>query len=179
MDRYSSGIAWEHCLFTTGENLQKAINDKGYNTPDNKDYGLIFNDDVVLSGETANEVTVKFKSGKTTTFTYNAEKKAYNMFQHGQDHVDGNTGEFVTFENVIAIYTTQTYAPDGTHKFYETIGTGKGYAAINGQIVPITWSRESLRAPYLYYLEDGTRLTMESGQTYIALVGIKHDIAYK
>lgn len=178
-DRYSAGIAWEHCLFTSGEKLQSAIEAKKYYTPDNKDYGLLFDDDVVLPGETANEVTVKFKGGKTTTFTYDAEKKAYKMFQHNQDHIDGNTGEVVTFENVIAIYTKQTYHTDGYHKFYEAIGTGKGHAAINGKIVPITWSRESLRSPFLYYLEDGTRLTMESGQTYIAMVGIKHEVTYK
>ena len=179
MDRYSAGIAWEHCLFTSGEKLQKAIQDKGYYTPAEEDYGLVFDDDVVLPGETANEVTVKFKSGKTTVFTYNQEKKGYTMYQHSQDHVDGNTGEVVVFQNVIAIYTNQYVVTNAGHKVYDTIGTGKGYAAINGKIVPIIWTRETLRDSYTYALEDGTPLTMESGTTYIALVGIKNDIAYK
>lgn len=178
-DRYNAGYAWEHTLFTKGESLQKAIEDKGFYTPDGKSYGLLFTEDVNLNGQTANEVTVKFKSGKTTTFTFDTEKQAYKMFQHGQDHIDGNTGEVVTFKNVIALYTKQTYASDGTHKFYDTIGTGEGYAAINGQIVPILWSRDSLRANYTYTLADGTPLTLDVGTTYIALVGIKHDIAYK
>ena len=179
MERYRSGVAWEHCLFTSGEQLQKAIEAKKYYTPESQDYGLSFNEGVVLNGETANEVTVKFKSGKTTVFTYDAEKQAYKMYQHGQDHIDGNTGDLVTFQNVIAIYTHQTYHTNGLHKFYDTIGTGKGYAAINGEIVPITWTRETLRDSYTYALEDGTPLTMETGKTYIALVGIKHEIAYK
>ena len=179
MDRYSSGVAWEHCLFTSGEKLQQAIEAKGYYTPAEETYGLQFGDSVVLNGATANEVTVKFKSGKTTVFTYNQEKQGYTMYQHGQDHIDGNTGEVVVFQNVITIYTTQSYASDGVHKYYESIGTGKGYAAINGQIVPITWTRENLRDSYTYTLEDGTPLIMESGKTYIAMVGIRHDIAYK
>ena len=179
MDRYSAGIPWEHCLFTTGEKLQEAIEAKGYYTPESRDYGLVFDDDVTLPGQTANEVTVKFKSGKTTTFYYDAQKQTYKMYQHGQDHVDGNTGETVYFQNVIAIYTNQTYAADGVHKYDDSIGTGKGDAAINGQIVPITWTRENLRDPYTYTLEDGTPLTMKSGTTYIAMVGIQHDIAYK
>ena len=179
MDRYSAGYAWEHTLFTKGESLQKAIEDTGYYTPDAKSYGLLFAENVNLNGQTANEVTVKFKSGKTTTFTFDAEKQQYKMYQHGQDHIDGNTNEVVTFKNVIAIYTNQTYYSNGVHKFYDTIGTGEGYAAINGQIVPIKWSRDSLRTNYTYTLADGTPLTLDVGTTYIALVGIKHDIAYK
>ncbi len=179
MDRYSAGYAWEHTLFTKGESLQQAIQDKGYYTPDGKSYGLLFDEKIALNGQAANEVTVKFKSGKTTTFTFDPEKQAYKMFQHGQDHIDGNTNEVVTFKNVIAIYTNQYYHSDGTHKLYDTIGTGEGYAAINGQIVPIKWSRDSLRTNYTYTLADGTPLTLEAGTTYIALVGIKHDIAYK
>lgn len=179
MDRYSAGYAYEHTLFTKGESLQQAMKDKGYDTPETKTFGLTFGDNVVLNGETANEVVVKFKGGKTTTLNYDAEKKQYKMYQHDQDHIDGNTGEVVTFKNVIAIYTKEYYHSDGTHKLYDTIGTGEGYAAINGQIVPIKWSRESLRSNYTYTLEDGTPLTLDVGTTYIALVGIKHDIAYK
>ncbi len=179
MDRYKSGVAWEHCLFTTGERLQQALKDRRYDTAESRDYGLLFDDGVVLNGETANEVTVKFKGGKTTTLAFDAEKQGYKMIQHGQEHIDGNTQQAVTFQNVIVIYTNQRVIDNVGHKIYDTIGTGKGYAAINGQIVPITWTRETLRDNYTYTLEDGTPLTMESGKTYIAMVGIKHEIAYK
>ena len=177
--RSSIGYAWEHTLFTTGELMQQALDAKGYNTPTENTYGLRFDKDIDLDGQPANEVTVKFKGGKTTKFTYNADKKNYTMYQHGQDHIDGNTGEVLTFKNVIAIYTKQWYHSDGMHKFYDTIGSGDGYAAINGEIVPINWSRESLRTPYTYTLEDGTPLTLDVGTSYVAVVGIKHDIAYQ
>lgn len=179
MDRYGSGVAWEHCLFTTGGMAQKALEAKKYDTPEESDFGLTFGDDVKLNGAAANEVTVKFKGGKTTTMLYDAATKQYKMSQHGADHIDGNTGEPVTFKNVIVIYTTQTRHSNGIHQYYESLGTGKGYAAINGQIVPITWTREELRDSYTYTLEDGSPLTLETGKTYIAMVGIKHDIAYK
>lgn len=179
MDRYNSGYAWEHTLFTKGESLQKAITDKGYNTPDTKAYGLQFTEDVTLNGEKATQITIKFKSGKTTIVNYDAENKHYTLNIHGTTHIDGNTEEPVTFQNVIAIYANQYYAPNGMHKFYDSIGTGDGYAAINGEIVKIKWSRESLRSPYTYTLEDGTPLTLETGHTYIALVGIKNQLTYK
>lgn len=179
MDRYYSGIAWEHTLFTKGESLQKAMQDKGYYTPATEDYGLQFMENVVLNGDKAKEITIKFKSGKTTIVNYDEENKYYTLNIHGSTHIDGNTDEPVTFQNVIAIYANQYYHSNGMHKFYDSIGTGDGYAAINGEIVKIKWSRESLRSPYTYTLEDGTPLTLETGHTYIALVGIKNQLTYK
>lgn len=178
-DRINSGVSYEHTLFTKGESLQQAMDAKGYNTPTDKSFGLQFSDSVTLNGEKAEEVVVKFKAGKTTKLVYSTNTQNYKLVQHGQDHIDGNNGNVVTFKNVIAIYTNQWYHSDGMHKLYDTIGSGEGYAAINGQIVPIKWSRESLRSPYTYTLKDGSPLILEAGTTYIAVVGIKHPISYK
>ncbi len=178
-DRYNSGYAWEHTLFTSGEKLQAAMNAYGYNTPTESSFGLQFTDGVELSGENANEITVTFKSGRKTVLTYDASLGRYNINIHGSTHIDGNTGEAVTFKNVIAIYTDQWYADNFGHKYYETIGSGEGYAAIGGKIVPIIWTREGLRSPYTYTLADGTPLTLDAGSTYIALVGIKNPISYQ
>lgn len=178
-ERYNNGYAWEHTLFTTGEKLTQAINDKGYNTPTDKSFGLQFAKDVDLKGEKAEKITVQFKSGKKTILTYNAETKQYGLNMHGTEHIDGNTGKAVTFKNVIAIYCNQYYADSAGHKFYDSIGTGEGYAAINGTIVPITWKRDGLRNQYTYALADGTPLNLDVGTSYIALVGIKNPIAYE
>jgi len=178
-DRINSGYAYEHTLFTTGEKLQQVVDAKGYNTPTEATYGLQFKDGATVSGEKAEEITIKFKGGKSTILKYDAATGRYNLNMHGTEHIDGNTGEAVTFKNVIAIYTKQWYHSDGMHKFYDTIGSGEGYAAMNGQIVPIKWSRESLRSPYIYTLADGTPLNLDVGTSYIALVGIKNPIAYK
>ena len=179
MDRYNSGYAWEHTLFTTGEQLQKALDAYKYNTPTDKTYNLQFKDGVELTGEKAEEITVTFKGGKKTILTYDASLGQYKINIHGTEHIDGNTNEPVTFKNVIAIYTKQWYADSAGHKFYDSIGSGEGYAAINGKIVPIKWSREGLRTSYVYTLADGTPLDLDVGTTYIALVGIKNPIAYK
>ena len=178
-DRYNSGVAWEHTLFTTGEKLQAAVDAYGYNTPAEEDFGLQFKDGVALEGESANEVTIKFKSGKKTILSYNSESGKYNVNMHGGEYIDGNTKEAISFKNVLVLYTKQWYYTDGMHKIYDTIGSGEGYAAINGKIVPITWTRDTLRTHYTYTLADGTPLELDVGNTYVAMVGIKHDIAYQ
>ena len=178
-DRYNSGYAWEHVLFTTGEKLQQALDAKGYNTPEQQDFQLQFKDGVELNGEAANEITVKFKSGKKTILNFDPASGKYKVNMHGGEYIDANTKEAVTFKNVLVLYTKQWYYSDGMHKIYDTIGSGEGYAAINGKIVPITWTRDGLRTTYSYTLADGTPLELDVGSTYIAMVGIKHDIAYQ
>lgn len=178
-DRYNSGYAWEHTLFTTGELLQKALNVYKYNTPKEQTFNLQFDDEASLKGENANEITIQFKSGKKTIVTYDAATEQYKVNIHGTEHIDGNTNQPVTFQNVIVIYTKQWYADSSGHKFYDTIGSGEGYAAMGGKIVPITWKRDGLRTSYVYSMVDGTPLTLDVGTTYIAMVGIKNPIAYK
>ena len=178
-DRYNNGYAWEHTLFTTGELLTQAMEAKKYNTPTDKTFGLQFQDGVDLNGEKADEITIKFKGGKSTILKYDANTRQYTLNMHGTEHIDGNNNELVTFKNVIAIYTKQWFYDDGIHKFYDTIGKGEGYAAINGEIVPILWSRDGLRNSFTYTLKDGTPLNLDVGTSYIALVGIKNPIAYK
>ncbi len=177
--RYADGYGWEHTLFTRGELLQKALNDKGYNTPTDKSFGMQFLEHVTLGGKSAQEVTVTFKGKKTSTFIYNADSRQYKMMQYGKDNIDGNTGEAVTFKNVVVLYTKQWKAFDGVHIYYDTIGSGEGYAAVNGEIIPILWKRETLRGPFTYTLGDGTPLTLAVGNTYVALVGAKYPISYK
>ena len=139
-----------------------------------------FKEGIDLGGETANEITIKFKGTKTTTFTYDAETGRYARNQHGGASVDGGNEQAETVKNVIAIYTNQWGC--GTcsgHQYYDTIGSGEGYAATNGKIVPIKWSRESVSDPYVYTLEDGSPLEMDVGNSYIAVVGEKFPLEYK
>ena len=178
-DRINSGYAWEHTLFTTGSLLQKAMNNKDLSETKT---GFLFQEKVVLPGDTsAKEVTVKFKGGKTTSFTYDEASGLYTRSQYGGVTVDGSTNETVKVKNIIALYTNQWRCScwsDG-HQFYDTIGSGEGYAAVNGKIVPIKWSRASVDAPFIYTLEDGSYLQLDVGSSYIALIGIKHPISYK
>jgi len=177
--RQNEGYAYEHTLFTKGESILQALKDKGLYTPSTNSYGLLFSDKISLNGKKAEEVTITFKGSKTSKFLYNAETGRYKMVQYGKDSVDGNTGEQITFKNVIALYTDQWRATNDIHVFYNTIGSGEGYLAMDGQIIPILWSRESLRSPFVYTLGDGTPISLAVGSSYIALVGSRHPISYK
>lgn len=177
-ERYQNGYAWEHTLFTTGEKLAGVMEDLEASAPKT---GFVFKEGVDLpGGEAASEITITFKGSKTTTFTYDPETGRYARSQHGGASIDGATQQAETVKNVIALYTNQWYCSNGHgHQYYDTIGSGEGYAAVNGKIVAIQWSRASVNDPFVYTLADGSALELDVGNSYIAIVGTKYPIEYK
>lgn len=182
-DRLNAGYGWEHTLFTSGEKLAAALEGKPNSIPTREDgtFGMQFGTNINLNGDKAEDITITFKGTRKTGFIYDSATKLYKRIQHGKDSIDGNTDSAVYFKNVIAIYTKQwrCSCSNSGHQFYDTIGSGDGYAAINGQIVPIKWSRENVSSPYTYTLEDGSPLVLEVGTTYVAFAGTKYPIIYK
>lgn len=172
-ERKAQGYAHEHTLFTDGERLLKVLAKKGYDTPaKTPDAQLLFAEKPELSGEAATSLTLKFKSGKTTSFEYDAESGLYSASQYGGEWVDGNTNEAIKFRNVITLYTEQVQPISGSgRQFYTLLGSGDGHMVCDGQIVPIKWHHDSYEEPFRYTLEDGSPLYLGVGQSYIAIMG--------
>ena len=68
---------------------------------------------------------MKSKSLNGAWTLYYAESGKYNVNMHGGEYIDGNTKEAISFKNVLVLYTKQWYYTDGTHKIYDTIGSGE------------------------------------------------------
>lgn len=177
--RRNEGYNYEHTLFASGMSLRQGLSETKLDATTGKGFGLQFLDATAPNGKKAETITITFKSAKSTGFVFDVATGKYKMNQIGKDAIDGNTGTALTFENVIALYTDQARSTDGTHEFYNTIGSGEGYLAMNGQIIPILWSRESLRSPFTYTHGDGTPISLSVGNSYVAIVGAKNPIAYK
>ena len=179
-DRYNyQGYSWEHTLFATGEGLVKAMERYEYDAPRGLTSGLLFATVVQPGGEPAQKVTVSFKGGKTTTFTYDAQTGLYGAAQYGKDYVDAGNNEQVRFSNVIALYADQSFQNDGEYvrSYYTLTGEGTGHLAVSGEMIPIRWSREAVDAPFLFTLEDGTPATLLTGKTYIAVTSDTETVA--
>lgn len=181
--RFNSGYAWEHTLYTTGEDILQALIDKEMNTVNEEgtDYGLTFAEDPALNGDTANTVIMSFLGGKETEFTFNAETGLYDADQYGEDWVDAGNDQTLAFRNILALYAPQQKISDGrdTRSFYDLLGEGTGYYACDGKIVKITWHREDLYGPFSYTLEDGTPITLGVGKTYVGIASERCDIEYE
>lgn len=188
-DRLNQGYNKVHCLFTTGPNIiayagkMKAT----FTRPGGVSYGFQFDDDKLIVGQATDKIVVKFhtsskpnSSTKSTTLTYDASSNQYYAYQHGQDYIDGNTREAVAFRNILILRADTSIQPENNLLLtINTFGSGTGYFACNGQMIPIKWSRAGLNDPFVYTLENGTPLSFGVGTTYIAVVPQKSTVEFQ
>lgn len=183
-DRIRAGYAWEHCLFVRGAELAAyAAEAKGYSVtqPADKTYGLHFAEDgTPAGGEDASSITIRLTHDsvtKNSTMNYREKLGKYLFSQYGQEMIDGSTGEPVAFENVIVMYCV--VENQGIYHVAELEGSGEGYFACGGKIVPIVWSRGEETEPFTFTLTDGTPLCLGIGSTYIAVAPMASTVEYQ
>lgn len=182
-NRLNSGYDLEHTLFVNGQDFFDAAVKAGYEVtqPAGKDYGLTFTEDgTPAGGEAASEVHISFW-GKMTHFYYNAETGKYDLYLHGSYIIDENNGEQIAFENLIIIKCPVANQLFGGYPYHyaDVLGSGDGYFACNGQIIPIKWVHENEEDPFTYTLADGTPLNLGVGSSYVALAPIESEFTYE
>ena len=172
---------FEHSLMTTGESLMKAIDKKGVKaTMEDVDYGFNFDDEVTISGESATEITIWFyKNGKKTVMHYGEEDNLYYMSQHGAASVDANDDSPIGFRNIVVLEANTKVKDSKGHLQVEMVGSGDGWYARDGVIIPIKWSRSSNTAPYIYEDLEGNVICFGVGKSYIAIVPAGSPFSYK
>ena len=170
-EEYNRG--YEASLFGQGEGVYAYAESQGMRLeqPADMDYGFDFTDEgTPVDGEAANEILINFNfkgSVKDTIMKYNPETDRYVYHQYDQEMRDLMTDEQEAFKNIIAV-NVKVDVVNIYQKADYTKG-GNGWYACGGKIVPITWSTED-GGPLNFFLEDGTPLEIERGNTYIALM---------
>ena len=177
--RLNSGYALEHTLFVNGQKFFDAAVKAGFEVtqPADKDYGLVFAEDgTPAGGETASEIHISFW-GKMTHFYYNESTGKYELYLHGDYIIDENNSQRIAFENVI-VMRCNVYNQSVYH-IAEVNGSGDGYYACNGKLIPIKWHHENQSDPFTFTLADGTPLEMGVGSTYVAFQPDVSDFTYE
>lgn len=181
--RLDSGYDWEHTLFVKGQAFYDAAEKAGYELtqPADKDYGLRFTEDgTPANGETAKEVNISFW-GKMTHFYFNENTGKYDLYLHGSYVIDENNDEQIAFQNLIVMkcQVSNKQIDGELYHYAEVQGSGDGYFACNGKIVPIKWIHENQADPFTFTLADGSPLELGVGNTYVALAPIESEFTYE
>lgn len=169
----SSDKVAPHNVYTNGEMLKAGIEYKSYSTEHDEDFEskFLFNEEIVKpeGGETANKITTAFNSSRAPWFEYNADDGLYYRFQYGAEHIDENTGEQLSFENIIIQFAHYTSIDDHDRQEIDLVSSGDGLYASNGVIIPITWKKTSSGSQTKYYTEDGEELKLNPGKTWVTV----------
>lgn len=167
----SRNVDSEHTWYTTGEAVQKAIENKEYRTEIEADYKSPFkfnSKDKTLSAPCA-RVYVAFSSSYTYAYTYNTEKKVYEARLHGESFADSE-GVQQSFKNIIICYTDVTSLNDNKGRVDFELSEGKGVYISNGSYTEITWEKGESDDMLKFYNKVGDELSLNVGRTYIAVM---------
>ncbi len=171
--RYSEREA-PHNVFTNTEMILAGIEYCGYDTEHSAGFESVFtfNEEITAleDGETANKITTPVSSYTTPWFEYNSDDGLYYRFQYGEEHIDGNTGEQLAFENIIIQFAHYTSIDDHDRQELDQVGEGTGYYANNGTIIPITWEKATESSITKYYDSNGDEITLNPGKTWVTVM---------
>ncbi len=164
----------EHTGYLKGSVLPEMIERKGFRTDINEqNAGGAFDfaeAERVPSEMSANRVTVNFSRSYFSTFEYNSETGAYMKYHSGNPHMDGKTGNQLSFENVFVLQTSIGTRENG-YLMDVALNAGSGYYFSKGGGETITWIKSAEDQPIKVYSADGAELSVNIGESYIGIIG--------
>ena len=144
------------------------------------------------NGTPFTKVTLPYDNNKNPEwiqFTYDATSNRLYRFESGEpsmtrtltDHGDNYVTEQMNVQNLIVQYVEYgSVKEDAKHRrTCEMIGSGKCEYFINGQHVTGTWSRPTAEDFTTYMLDDGSLVTLEPGNTWIAVHPSNTPVTYE
>lgn len=163
-----------HNVFTTPDGISAGIEKKGYRTTYGDAYTghFLFADGeepVVLNGQDVYAMQTTYPNSKTW-FEYDDASGTYKRFHYKKEHVDGETGAQLAFTNVIFQFVPGRVIDKKGRMEFDTVGSGKGIYFTGGKCVDITWKKESLETPSIFYDGNGDQLVMNPGKTSICII---------
>ena len=98
---------------------------------------------------------------------WNARDGVYYRKMEGNRHMDRNSGQIST-DNVVVL--AMDYAPGiSGSPDAQTLGTGEVYVFTGGNYIHGTWSRNDIHDPFDLVADDGTKIQLQPGRTFVEL----------
>ena len=167
----------EHSSVTSAENLLQVAENRGFDMDVSANLGLFdfFEEDGLTTPNPeniANTVRVPHSGSNVTAFEYNPADGLYYKYIFGAPQMDENTDEQLTAANVIIQITSITHIPGDAEgrRDARLTGSGHGFLATGGTYTRVYWERETFDTPTRWYDEDGNRLTLNRGVTWISVI---------
>lgn len=173
--RKRAGYSMEHTGVFKGSQFASVVSDNGKRVDlkdGKKDAAFNFADygkTITPSGEPCNKVSIRF-GACNSKLEYNSETGTYFKSMNGHTHIDGRTGEQLSFTNVFVLETNISIRDSEGHKSINWQGSSssKGYYISNGVVQTIHWSQPSESSYLKFYDESGNELEINRGKSYIA-----------
>lgn len=174
----SRGIAREHTLYTTGENLTFALRDLDAPTEGKYDRWT-FKDDAPLAERPVEEKTIGINYSSfsyAVEYRYDPTENNYLRYMAGDIHTDAD-GTDIRPKNVV-IQKVATSLADEQRLNMQTIGEGDAIVFRDGAVIEGTWKKAERGDRTMFYDMAGGEIKFNAGQTWIEVVPTDRAVTY-
>lgn len=188
--RIDSGIAIEHTAYVGGSYLRELSDSLGWEGV-NEFNVWKFKEDKPITAKVdgadncsavglCKNIVVDFwyQGDYTALFKYNPENNSYLKFT-GYDTsnnpvpvIDDNNKKQVEVKNVIVQFVPEV-SIEGDEKNrleYQLVGSGEGLVFMDGNVVPITWSKSERDVRTMFFDQEGNEIQFNRGKFWISIV---------
>ena len=164
----------EHSWFTNKDLIKAGIEKTDIKTKndfypafDFVEYGEA---DRVLTGDVANTISFSYSDYADVSFDYDSTSGKYYKNAFGIPHMDAETGNQVSFDNVFVLLTdVGIQKENGVLPDFE-LEEGEGYYFSGGKCEKIKWSKGEPENPLVLYDTNGAVLKVNTGKSYVGLL---------
>lgn len=158
----------EHSSFTSWERIQNHVTARNIRDTTEFNFGLTFGvQPAGMEVSPANTIRVPFSDQYVRTFVFDPALGLYMVYNQHGPHQDGIDAQQLGVANVLVQLTSIRVVDNEGRRAVQTTGTGSGYFATGGNVVPVTWARENLSTALRWYYQDGTPLILTPGRTWV------------
>jgi hypothetical protein len=115
-------------------------------------------------------------------FSYNHEENRYYKYLAGSPHIDFESGQQISVNNIVVLITNIDGPVDEAgHMVVRTTGThdaGKAYYFMDGNIIQGTWGRNSISSPFEFKDDNGKDILFNRGSTWVCLIQSSDRLGY-
>jgi hypothetical protein len=171
----------EHTLYGNPDLLWEALAELEQNVPPALTSTNVFSDEAPTGGTPARSIHIDY-NWETVDWHYDGISGRYQRWADGEIHTDGNSGEQVSFANVIAISPFHAFDgniceqinADGSCAAYsvevQLWGTGSASVFRDGQLYNVIWQRENRGDSLTFTDSEGRPFPLKIGNSWIQVV---------
>lgn len=164
-----------HNAYTSAEGIQKGIEAMKYRA-DYEDgytghYKFVEDGENITLKDAAS--AVKLTPGYAVNspwFEYNSNDELYYRFQYNDKQIDQETANQLAYKNIVMQFCNTKNIGDTEYLDITVSGSGKGKYLTNGQVIDISWKKDTEFGPTRYYDLEGNEIVLNQGKTWVCIV---------
>jgi len=116
----------------------------------------------------------------SVSWDYDQQNNSYLRQNGGKPHIDFDTQETISTQNIIVQFVKETRSVDEhKHNIYDVIGSGTGLLFQNGQAEKITWTKTTRTSRTIFKDSTGKQINLVPGTTWVEILPIGNKVDYE